>query len=185
VEAELELGDHAKVATTATQTPEQVYVLRFARTQYPAVGGHDFIAGDVVTGKPALPGKPTHAATEGQTADAGVGDIAGRGGQAERLRGSIEGAEQRAAPHPGTTPVGVDPNGGHEGEIEHQSAFRHRESERAVTAAAHPYLETLTATEAHRGGDIGRPRAASNNRRPPIDHRVPDLPRLVIGIVIR
>src|SRR6185437_16360982 len=100
MEAELELGYHPEVPAAAAKTPEQVRVLRFARAQDLAISGYDLEAGDVVACQSNPPGKPAHAPTEGQAADPGVRDVAGRGGQPERLGGSIEGAEQRAALYP-------------------------------------------------------------------------------------
>src|SRR5579864_4999507 len=54
-----------------------------------------------------------------------------------------------------------------------------------MTAAAHPDLKIPIASEAHRRRDIGRTHAAGDDRRSPVDHRVPDLPCLVVAILIR
>jgi hypothetical protein len=53
-----------------------------------------------------------------------------------------------------------------------------------VAAAAHPDLQLVGAGEADRGGDVGRAGAAGDQRRPPVDHRVPDLPGLVVAGLI-
>jgi hypothetical protein len=50
-----------------------------------------------------------------------------------------------------------------------------------VAAAAHPNLQILRPGEANRGGHVGGAGAAGDDRRPPVHHRIPDLPCLVIG----
>jgi hypothetical protein len=52
-----------------------------------------------------------------------------------------------------------------------------------VAAAAYSQLQVVLTAEAHRGGDVGRAGAAGDDRRPPVDHRVPHLPGLVIGVL--
>ena len=96
VQAKLELGDDAEVATAAAQPPEQIRTLLGADVEHVALGGHEFVGEDVVAGQPVAAGQPTHAATEGETADASVRDVARGGREAMGLSGAIEAAEQRS-----------------------------------------------------------------------------------------
>jgi hypothetical protein len=184
VEGELELGHHPEVPATPTQPPVQVRVLRLADVQELAVGGHDLEPGDVVAGQPVASRQPAHPAAECEPADAGMGDVASRGGQAERLRGPVQVAEQRTARHPGATPVGVDAHRAQQRQVYHQAALRHRDAEHAVAAAAHPDLQVPRTGEADRGGDVGRAGAAGDDGRPPVHHRVPDLSGLVVAVLV-
>jgi hypothetical protein len=76
-----------------------------------------------------------------RAAHAGVGHVASSRGQSVRHRGAIQGAEQRAALHPGATAFRVDADGAHRAEVDHQAAVRDAEAEHAVPAAANPDLE--------------------------------------------
>jgi hypothetical protein len=62
------LGPFGCRRRAAAQPPEQARVLRLARVQDLAVGGHDLEAGHVVAGQAELPGKPAHSPAEGQAA---------------------------------------------------------------------------------------------------------------------
>jgi hypothetical protein len=108
VQAKLELGDHAEVPAAAAQSPIQLGVLLLADVQDLAVGGDQLEAGDVVAGQPVAAGQPAHPAAQGEPADAGVGDVAGGGGQPEPLGGPVQRAQQRAAADPGATLLRVD-----------------------------------------------------------------------------
>ena len=151
----------AEVAATAAQPPEELGVLVRSGPDHVAVGGDHLEGLDVVAGQAVLPGEPAHAAAEGEPADPGVRDVAGRGGEPMRLRGLVEGAEQRAALDPRPASVRIDPHGGHRGEVDHQTAVRHRQAEHAVAAAAHADLEVLLA-----GRTAQRRRMSSDGRAP-------------------
>jgi hypothetical protein len=184
VEGELELGHHPEVPAAAAQPPEQLRVLPFAGRQQLAVRAHQLQADDVVTGQPVPPGQPAHAAAQGEAADPGVGDVAGRGGQPVGLGGPVQVAQQRAATHPGATPVRVDPDRPHRRQVQHQPAVGHRDAQDAVAAAPHPQLQPQRPAQAHRGGDVGGAGAAGDDRRAPVDHRVPHLPRGVVAVLV-
>ena len=95
VEPELELGHDTEVAAPAAQTPVQVRMLGRARADRLASGRDDRVRLDVVARQPVLAGQPAHAATERQPADARVGDVARRRGQAVPIGRSIESAKKR------------------------------------------------------------------------------------------
>jgi hypothetical protein len=100
-------------------------VLRLARVQDLAVGGHDLEAGHVVAGQAELPGKPAHSPAEGQAADAGVETlptvVASPDDWAARSK-----APSSAPLHQGPAPARVDPDSAHQGQVNHQAVARHR-----------------------------------------------------------
>jgi hypothetical protein len=100
------------------------------------------------------------------------------------LGGPVQRAEQRAALHPGPPPVDVDPNRGHRGQVEHQAAVGNRHAADAVPAAAHPDLQVVLAGEPHCRGDRGGVGTPDDDRRPPVDHRVPHPARVVVPVVV-
>ena len=71
----------------------------------------------------------------------------------------------------------------HRRQVDHQAALGHGQPQDAVPAALDRDLETRIASMADRRRDVVRRRAASDERRPPIDHRVPDLAMVVVGRV--
>src|SRR5262249_61891913 len=86
VEAELERGDHAEVATAASQRPEQVGVLVLGRPQELAVGRND-VDGEEVVDREAVPAhQPADATAESQPRDSGVAYDSACGSQTVRLR---------------------------------------------------------------------------------------------------
>ncbi|MFC0109101.1 hypothetical protein [Kibdelosporangium aridum] len=72
VQAELELGDYAEVSAATAQAPEQLGAFGLARPDDFPVGGDHRVRRHVVAGQAVLAGKPSHAAAEGEAADAGV-----------------------------------------------------------------------------------------------------------------
>src|SRR5438132_5666721 len=85
MELVLEGGDHAKVPAATPHAPEEVSVFRGAGREQLAVGRHHIDREEVI-GSQAVPAcqiAPT--ATEGESGDAGCGDLAPGGGQAKRL----------------------------------------------------------------------------------------------------
>jgi hypothetical protein len=180
MQPELELGDHAEVAAAAAQRPVQVGMRMPAGPDHVARGRHHLERDDVVAGQPVLPGEPAHPAAERQATDAGVRDVARRGGQAVLLRRAVERAEQRAALHPGPLSHRVDPYRAHRAEVDHQPVVGYGEAERAVPAAADSDLQVEVAGRADRGHHVRDADAADDHRRPPVHQGVPDRTRLVV-----
>src|SRR5690606_6192918 len=140
VQLELELGDDAEVAAAAAQPPEQLAVAVPAGSDVLAVGGDEREGDDVVAGQAVLAGQPAHAAAEGEPADAGVGDVAGGGGQAVRLGGAVERAEQGAALDAGAAAERVHPYAAHQGQVDHEAVVGDGEAGGVVPAAAYADL---------------------------------------------
>ena len=149
MQSELELDDDSEVAATAAQTPEQVGVLIGGRAHGIAVRGDDGVGHAVGAGEPVLARQPAHAAAQCQPAGAGVRDIAGRCGEAEGLRGTVQGAEHRAALHPGAPRDRIDGDTAQLGEVDHEPAVRTSEAGDVVAAATDTDLQAALT-----GGDL-------------------------------
>src|SRR5205807_9630479 len=129
--------------------------------------------------------EPTHAAAEGEAADAGVRHVSGRGGQTVALRLDVERAEQRTTLHPGAAAGRVHLDTAHHGQVDHDPAVRHREAEHAVPAAAHADLQVEIARGTHRGDHVPDAGAPDDHPGTPVDHRVPHGASLVVLRVAR
>jgi hypothetical protein len=82
IEAELELGDDAEVATAAAHPPEQVGVLGRTRLHELAVGGDQVHREEPVYRQPVLSLEPADAAAEREARHPGVRDDSARRRQA-------------------------------------------------------------------------------------------------------
>ena len=180
MQPELELDDDSEVAATAAQAPEQVGVLIGGRAHDVAVRGDDGAGHDVVAGETVLACQPAHAAAQRQPADAGVRDVAGRRGEAEGLRGTVQGAEHRAALHPGVPRDRIDGDTVERGEVDHEPAVRDGEAGDVVAAAADADLQVVLTGGAHRGDDVVDRGAPGDQFRAVVDHLVPDRPGGVV-----
>src|SRR5215472_7969256 len=154
MQPELELDDDSEVATTAAQAPEQVGVLIGGRAHDVAVRSDDGAGNDVVAGETVLARQPAHAAAQRKPADAGVRDVAGRRGEAEGLRGPVQGAEHRAALHPGAPRDWIDGDAAEGGEVDHEPAVRDSEAGDVMATAADADLQVVLTGGAHRGDDV-------------------------------
>ena len=180
MQPELELDDDSEVAATAAQAPEQVGVLIGGRAHDVAVRGDDGAGHDVVAGETVLAGQPAHAAAQRQPADAGVRDVAGRGGEAEGLRGPVQRAEHRAALHPGAPRDRIDGDTAQRGEVDHEPAVRDGEAGDVVAAATDADLQVALTGGAHRGDDVVDRGALDDQLRAVVDHPIPDRPGGVV-----
>ena len=90
VPLEGEGGDHAEVAATAAQRPEQLRVSVGTGPLDHPVGGDQLDLEQVVAGVAVLAGQPADASAERQPAHAGAGDQAARGRQAARAGDGVD-----------------------------------------------------------------------------------------------
>jgi hypothetical protein len=75
----------------------------------------------------------------------------------------------------------VNPHAAHERHIEHQAAIAHGKSRNIVTAALDGQAKAVLAREVHARHHVGHAEAACDERRPTVDHGVPDRTRLVVA----
>ena len=183
LQPELELGHHAEVAAAAAQSPEQLRVAGLVDAEPLALGGDQLVRRHVVARQPDPAREPAHAAAERQPADAGMRHVARGRGQPVLHRGAIERSEQGAALDAGAPARGIHPDPGHRRQVDHHPVVGDAHPEHAVTAAAHAELEVALAAVPDRLGHVARARAPHDRARPPVDHRVPHRPGLVVARV--
>ena len=114
-------------------------------------------------------------------ADAGVANDAARGGQAVGLCLVVDVSPQGAALHERRALDGVNRDGAHRGEVDHDSVVAHCGAGNVVTPASYGDLEVALAGETHRGGHVGGAGAAGDAGRMAVDRAVPDLARSVVA----
>ena len=132
-----------------------------------------------------LPHEPAKAAAESEAADACSRDHAARGGEAVDLRLAVEDAPGGAALNTSRPRLRVDVDAVHEREVDHERLVRNGSTGGAVAAAFYRDGQAVLAGEVDRGDHVGVAGGADDDRRPPVDHAVPDLPGgIVAGVAI-
>ena len=101
-----------------------------------AVGQHDLGLDEAVDAEPELTGQVAEAAAERQAGDAGGGEDAGRDGEAERVRGVVDVAQQGAPLHADETLVRVDVDRTHVAEVDDQGVGPDAQPGGVVSSAA-------------------------------------------------
>jgi hypothetical protein len=100
-----------------------------------------------------------------------------------RLGRGVERAPGRAALGRRGGDVRVDGDLVHPPHVDHEPAVGEARAGDAVPAAADRQLEIALAAEGDRGGDVLGALALCDHRGPAVDHRVEDLPGLVVPAV--
>ena len=185
VEAVFERRDHAEVAATAAERPEQVAVFMATGVNESAIGKHDVGTEQVVDGHPELAFEPSKAAAKRQAGDARVANRAARGRQSERLRLPIElgPAQSRFRAH--GLCHRIDSHPFHVREINHHSVVAHASSGDIVATSTNGYRQALGTRELHAGDHICGAARPRNHGGSAVDHGVPDAPGLVVACVLR
>jgi hypothetical protein len=114
-----------------------------------------------------------------------VGDLTAGRRQSERLGFSVE--LSPGDPRLSTRGAldGIDPNTLHCRQIDHQPAIADRVPGDVVAAAAHRHQQPVVPGEIDRPDHVRRAAAAGDQCRPPVDHAIPDPPRVVIAGIVR
>ena len=169
VQPERPPGDDAEVAAPAAQAPEQLGVLLAVGAHHITGRGDDLGRDQVVAGEPELGGQVADPAAESKAGDSGGADHAARGDQAVGLGGGVEVRPRGAALRDGEPSLGIDFDGAHPGQVDHQAVVDGAVAGRVVSSATHRDLQLVLLGEGERRGDIGGIHAAGDRRRPP-DH---------------
>ncbi len=156
VHSKLEGGGDAEVAAATAHAPEQVLVLRFARADDGAVGGYDVDRDQVVAGEAMLADKPAEAA-------------------AELTSAQVSPASTRAVRPFRSTQIPFMR------QVEDEAALADGAAADVVAAAADGDLQAVAPGKVHCLDHVCDAGTARDQRRPPIDHRVEDRPRLVVA----
>ena len=184
VQPELERRDDAEVAAAAADRPEQVVVLVLAGGELRPVGGDDLRRDEVVAGQADAARQVADPAAEREAADAGRRDDPAGRRQPVLVGRVVEGAPGRPALGSRRPLAGIDVDALHADEVDHDGVVARPEPGNAVRASAHGDREPVLARVVHRRDDVVGVGAAHDHARPPLDHRVVDLARLVVPRVL-
>jgi hypothetical protein len=144
------------------------------------VGRHDLDGLHAVAG-PAVPsGEIPEPAAQRKPGDPRGGDEAEWGGEPMQLGLPVHIAEQAAGLRPRAARHRVDPHTAHRRHVEQEPAVAHGEPGNVVPAALYRQREVACPCELDAGDDVRRPETADHERRPAIDHAVPDGACLVV-----
>ena len=151
----------------------------FRGADHAAVGGDEIDGGQVVARPAEPPREVAEAAAERQPGAAGGGDEPEHRGQAVELRLAVHVAEQAAGLGARHAPRRIDPDAAHQRHVEHQPAVADGQSGDVVAAALDRQRQAVLARGVDARDDVGDAETPDDQRRTPIDHRVPDRARLV------
>jgi len=177
----LERRHHPEVAAASAHRPEEVLVVLGVRGHEAPVGEHHVDAQEVVEGEAVGARQVADPSAEREAADAGGGDEAAGGGEAEGVGGVVDVTPACSAFDANRARLRIHPDAAHPREVDHQAVVDGAPPGAAVAAAAHRHRELLVAGEVDGGHDVRRVDAADDDRRPPVDHPVVDLARLLVG----
>ena len=174
VQPEQERGDDAEVAAAAADRPEEVGVLVGARADALAAGEHHLGLEQVVDRQAALARQVADAAAEREAADAGGRDDPARGRQAVLVGGGVDLAPGAAAADPDRARLGSTSIC-----FSGERSMTTPSSQVPSPAPLWPPPRTASSRswsrgEANRRRDVVGVRAARDQRRPLVDHRVVD-----------
>ena len=172
VRAELERRDDAEVAAAAANRPEEIRLRRSSSQAHGPVRAHDARREQAVDREAVLAPHPPFAAAEREPRDAGFRHDPAGHHQASALRFAIHIAPEGSALHARHAGVRIHVNAAHAGEVDDHAAIAARVPRDRVAAAAHGHQQLVLPREVHGVHDIGRPRAADEQRRPPRMHGV-------------
>lgn len=181
----LERGHDAEVPSTAAQGPEELRVLALAGPDALAVGRDDLGGQEVVDRHPVRPAVMGVAAREREAGDSGLGDDAARDGEAVRLRGPVDVGPRAARLGADGPRARIDLDPPHRREVDDDAAVAGPCARDVVSASAHRDEQPRLAGERHCGRHVGLVGAACDERRPAVDHAVPDAPGLVVARIAR
>jgi hypothetical protein len=184
VQREPERTDDAEVPAAAAQRPEQVGVIIGRRPHDLALRGDHLGLYEIVDGEPVLAHEPADAAAQAEAADAGVAHDAARGSQTVRLCLVVDISPQRTTLDEGRAVDGIDGDGAHRRQVDHDSVVAQRGAGHVVAPASYGDLEVAVAGEAHRCGHICGATAAGDQPRSSVDRAVPYGSGAVVVMVV-
>jgi hypothetical protein len=181
----LEGRDDTEVPATAAHTPEEVSMLGGARGPHLAIGRDDVDRDEVIGREAVLASQPAYPAAQGQARNAGIRAGAPGGGQTERLGLMVEVDPLDPPFSPDGAPAGVDTHTAHPGQVNHEPPIAHRGARDIVAATPDRHQEMVGTREIDGLDHIGDPSTAGDERRPTIDHAIPDGTGLIVARVAR
>ena len=146
-----------------------------------AVGGHQLGGQQLVDRQAVLSDQVADAAAEGEPADPDRAGVAEPGRQPVGAGGGGVLAGRQPRLGPGGALLGVDLQGVHVGQVEHDAAVGGAVPGQAVAAAANRQLQPGLACQRHHLGHVAGVGGPDDDRRPAVDAAVEHGPRLIVG----
>ena len=174
-----------KFPPPAAERPEEILVLALARDERLPVGRDDLGGDEVVAREADTTREVADAAAEREPAHAGRRDDAAGRREAVGVRRVVEHAPRGAALGAGRLRLGIDLNVRHAGQVDHHRVVGGAEAGNAVAAPADGDVVPVLPCEVHGRDHVVGGRAAHDDARTPVDHRVEDLARVVVAGVVR
>ena len=75
----------------------------------------------------------------------------------------------------------IDPHALHPRQVNHEATIADSVAGDVMTASAHGHQQIVATGKVHRGHDIGHSSTAGDQRRPFVDHPIPDLAGVIIA----
>jgi hypothetical protein len=184
VQPVLEAGGDAEVAAAAAQRPEQLRMRLRVDLEDAAVGGDQFGGQQAVDGEAVLADQVADAAAQGEAADADRGGVAEPGRQPVGAHLGGVGPGGQAGLGPGGAPLGVEVEGGHGGQVQHDPAVGGAVAGEAVAAAADRQLQPAVAGQGDDLGDVAGGGGSHDGGGVLVEAAVEQLAGLVVGGVV-
>jgi len=185
VKLKLQRGDDPEIAASAANCPEEIFIFTDADCQVFALGSHQVGGDHVVAAQPVLAHQPPDPPAQGKAANSGGRDDTARGGEAIFFGFAVERRPRGATLNERGLPAGVDLDGIHQREIDHQDAVGDGLARDAVATSANGDGKPELSGEAnhlHKIGDAGR---TDNRARLAVDHSVPHAPNALVFRIAR
>ena len=182
---ELERCRHTEIAAAPADGPEEVGVLRRACVEKFAIGGDHISGVQIVGSQPEFATEPAEATAKGESGYTGGRVDPKRRGEAEGLRLPIELAERHSWLYTRDALFRVNMHRPHRRQVDQKPAVADRVASDVVAAAARRHEQAVVARKAYGTDHIACGPATHDRTWSPIDHRIPNRPRLVVTGFIR
>src|SRR5437667_7049171 len=150
-----------------------------------SVRGDELDAEEVVASEAVLPGEETETASESQSGNTGSGNHSDGRCKPRSRRRLVEFVPCDAPADDGGAAYCVDPDLFHGRQVDDQAVITERVPRDVVAAAADGQWKSVIPCKGDRPGHVLRVPTSHNQCRSPVDHRVPDFPRIVVPFVLR
>src|SRR5579859_7038666 len=184
VQLEFQRRHHPEVASTATQRPEQVWVLLRTGRDEVSVGCNHISGDQVVNTQTAATGQIANATAEGEAGDTGGRDDAACGGKAERVGGVVEVSPGGPGANPRGLVLWVDPNGAHERHVDDQATVVGTEPGSAVAPISDRQVQVILPGEVDARDDVAHLLGVQHRQWPPVEHAVVNGAGLIVPFVV-
>ncbi|WP_245467045.1 MULTISPECIES: hypothetical protein [unclassified Mesorhizobium] len=179
MQAELEGSGNAKIATAATERPEEIGICVGARFHYGTVCEHQIDGDQIVQRHPVFRHKPSKAAAEGKSSNTSTSNHASSGRKTMQLGLSIQLPPSHPTLDYGRPGGSIHVNSFHQGEVDHKAIVDHCTPSDVVAAAAYANLQSGRLGVKDSIDDIGNTSTTGNDCGASVDEAIVYPPYLI------